>query len=299
MIGNDFLIFSGFSRVWNLATTKVYARNVDEKYSVWRRMEDMPGPGGNGITHAATAIIGSKFHMCGGYVGGNPGPATDMCAVYDHAILPGAGQWSRMPNLPSSRAGGGMVYDLEKNALIFSGGAFRPFLNDPFAEDYSDTWMLVLDNVEMGWVETTEGLLNTNHIAHVTAKDQFGRERHYMMGGQSGENEKDQNTNKLYELDALHEVWIERSPMLVTRGHASSSTRATGCGFITAGGTSNEYGKISDIGYYDIPTNTWRSIGNLPRAINTPICDIQRGYLYCESGLLTGKFSFRIQISSA
>ena len=295
MVGEDFVLIGGFTTEWNHASTMVYARNVKEQTSFWRRMDDIPSP----VTHAATAVVGSKLFLCGGYVGGNPGPDSNLCFVFDHSNPPGSGQWSRLPDLPASRAGGGMIVDSKMNALFFSGGARRPLLNDRHAEDCAQTWMLYLDDFESGWVNSTDGLLNTNHIAHVTAKDHFGRERHYMMGGQSGEYEMDQNTNKLFEFDTVNEAWIERAPMLLTRGHATASTRATSCGFITAGGTSNEYGKISDISYYDIPTNTWHSIGNLPRAINTPVCDIHGGYLYCNSGIIKGKFSFRIQISNS
>lgn len=298
MIGDDFVIISGFSKSWNLTTTKVFALNVSETDPIWRRMDDLPSPDGNGITHAATAIAASKLFMCGGYVGGNPGPATDLCFVYDHSVEPGSKQWSSLlPKLPDVRAGGGMVYDTNMNALFFSGGAMRPIPNERYAEDRNDTWMLDLDDLNLGWVTKTDGLLNTNHIAHVTAKDHFGRERHYVMGGQSGEYEKDQNTDKIYEWDPSNESWIERAPMLVTRGHATASTLAIGCGFITAGGTTNEFGKTSDISYYDIPTDTWHSIGNLPKAINTPVCGISGGYLFCESGRPKGRFSFRIPIS--
>jgi len=297
MIGDDFMIVSGFSKDWQSTTKKVFALNVSEKDAIWRRMDNFPGQGRNGITHAATAIVENKFFMCGGYVGGNPGPATDRCFEYDHTVKPGNGQWSSLPKLPDARAGGGMVYDTNMNALFFSGGAMRPIPNERYAEDKLDTWMLDLDDLNLGWVTMNDSLLNTNHIAHLTAKDQFGSERHYMMGGQSGEHEKDMNTDKLYEWDPSNDSWIERAPMSMTRGHATASTLAIGCGFITAGGTTNEEGKTSDISYYDIPSDTWHYIGNLPKAINTPVCGINGGYLYCQSGIPKGRFSYRIPIS--
>ena len=85
--------------------------------------------------------------------------------------------------------------------------------------------------------------------------------------------------------------------MPFTRGHASSSTRAMGCGFIIAGGSTNENGKTKDISFYDITTDTWTKIGELPNAINTPVCDIGvDGYLYCESGWPNGTFSHKRKI---
>ena len=297
MIGEDFFIASGFSQMWNQTTTEAYALNVTDPEAVWRRMDDVPVP--NGITHTATAVIGTKFYMCGGYLGGNPGPETAACFVYDHSVEPGTtGQWSQLPDLPEGRAGGGMVYDTNCNALFFSGGAQRPYEGYKYAVDYPSSWMLDLSDVASGWVAKADANLLTNHISHVTAKDSFGRERHFWAGGQRGEEEANGNSNRVVEWDALKELWIEREPMALARGHATSSTRAIGCGFIVAGGTTNQYGKTSDVSYYDIPTDTWTSIGNLRTAINTPVCDISSdGYLYCQTGKLKGRFSFRIQIT--
>lgn len=298
MIGDDFFIVSGFSQEWSLTTRKAYALNVNDPDAVWRRMDDIPVPEGVGITHAATAVVGTKFYMCGGYLGGNPGPETASCFVYDHSVEAGTtGQWSQLLDLPEGRAGGGMVYDRYCNALFFAGGAQRPEEGLKYAIDYPDTWMLDLAHVESGWEAKPNATLVTNHVSHVTAKDSFGRERHYWAGGQRGEYEANANSNELYEWDALNELWINRAPMLLARGHATESTRAFGCGFIVAGGSTNEYGKISDISYYHIPTNTWTSIGNLPKAINTPVCDINDGFLYCETGRLKNKYSYRIQIA--
>lgn len=61
-----------------------------------------------------------------------------------------------------------------------------------------------------------------------------------------GENEKSGNSDENYEWDVPSQSWIARADMPITRGHASSSTNAIGCGFIIAGGSSNEFsGKIS------------------------------------------------------
>ena len=70
------------------------------------------------------------MYVMGGYLGGDLGTGgvgqelADVL-VYDHSALPG-NQWSRLPNLPQARAGGGGFYDSRTNALFFSGGATRP-----------------------------------------------------------------------------------------------------------------------------------------------------------------------------
>ena len=289
---------SGFHEEWALTTTEVYALNVTDPDGVWRRMDAVPIP--EGVTHTAGAVVGTSYYMCGGYLGGHPGPETAACFVYDHSVEPGTtGQWSKLPDLPEGRAGGGMVFDTKRNALFFSGGAQRPNAGIKFAIDYEDTWMLDLADLASGWVSKPDTPLLSNHVAHVTAKDSFGRERHYWAGGQRGEYEANENQNNVYEWDARSEQWIERMRMPLTRSHATESTRAIGCGLVVAGGTTNEHGKTSDISYYDIPTDTWTSIGNLPRAIRTPVCDFSSDgyYFYCFTGNIKGRFSFRIPIT--
>ena len=71
-------------------------------------------------------------------------------------------------------------------------------------------------------------------------------------------------------------------------------------GYITAGGSSNsEGGHFADISYYDIPSDTWTKIGDLPEALNTPVCDMYDGWLYCETGHPRARFSYKIQIEVA
>jgi hypothetical protein len=234
--------------------------------------------------------------FCVRFTGGHPGPHTDACFVYDHAIAPGTNsQWSRLPSLPMGRAGGGLTYSKVFNAIIYAGGAQR----NNSTKDFPDTWMYVLGS-SAGWVRKANIPYLSNHKSYVSAVDNMGKERLFYLGGQKGGNEGDGNVDDNYEYDPINDRWIERAKMLFGRGHANSSTRAVSCGFIIAAGTRNVLtvnvtGKINDIHYYDIPTNTWTSIGGLDRNVNTPVCDIDfvNGYLYC---LTPGQTSKRIKI---
>jgi hypothetical protein len=142
-----------------------------------------------------------------------------------------------------------------------------------------------------------------NHISFVTATDAMGKERHYFLGGQDGENEADGNKVDHYEYNVTTDTWIPRQSLPRGRGHSSSSTRPFGCGYLMAGGATNGKRKLSDIGYYHIPTDSWTSIGDLPKALNTPVCDIvtqgdetTSSWLYCATGFIRGKFDYKIQI---
>jgi N-acetylneuraminic acid mutarotase len=292
LVGNDLVIISGFYNGVNQCTTQNYALDITNPSASWRRMDDHPIA--LGISHTMTVIVGMKIYMCGGYVGGDPGPHTDQCFVYDHSIAPGTtGQFSTFPNLPDTgRAGAGIVYDTASNALIFAGGATRPN-----TIDRPDTWMYSLANPSVGWVKKADIPLLSNHLSYVTAKDATGKERHYWMGGQASGNEVNGNRAEVYEYDAEKNIWIQRASMLIPRGHASASTRAIGCGFIIIGGTTNGTGKTTDVSYYDIPSDTWTKIGDLPSADNCLVCDINGGTLYCETGNSFSYFSFKTQIT--
>jgi N-acetylneuraminic acid mutarotase len=295
MIGKDLIIISGFKNGFYDVTAENYALDVSDPNAKWRRMDDLPVP--DGITHAGFAVVGQKLYMCGGYLGGNPGPDIPDCFIYDHSVQPGtSGQWSTFEPLPEGRGGGGMIYDTKSNALIFAAGADR----EQGTQDTIDpptTWMYDFDNKSAGWLQKQDIPYVGNHISFVTAYDGNGKERHYFAGGQIGGDEWTGNLDNNVEWDAENEKWIERKPMPSTKGHAASSTRAIGCGYIMVGGSSNSRrGETDDISYYDIPSDTWIKIGTLPKKMNTPVCDIYDGWLYCESGPAWSKFSYKREL---
>ena len=70
MIGNDFVVISGFHDDYGgitNATRENWARDATIPETPWRSMDPLPTP--YGITHAAFVLVGTKFYMCGGYRG--------------------------------------------------------------------------------------------------------------------------------------------------------------------------------------------------------------------------------------
>jgi hypothetical protein len=292
MMGATLVVVSGFLRRFKQVTRRTYSIDTSRHFPRWRRRDNHPIH--LGITHAGSAVVGTKFYMCGGYVGGHPGPHTDACYVWD-SNRPWRKQWSSFAPLPGGgRAGGGMFYDSQLNALFYTAGAQR---HDGITIDFNDTWMYALNDTAAGWVPKAPIPFHGNHVSFVTAKDDNGRERHYILGGQHAEDEVNNNRSENFEYDAINDVWIARHPLPVPRGHAASSTRAISCGYVVAAGTTNGGKKCSDVSYYDIPTDTWTSIGSLPKAIKTPVCDLGPDHtMYCESGFDEQWFSFKRKI---
>jgi hypothetical protein len=282
MVGDDLVIFGGYYNDFALATNQTYARNVvlNNGTNAWRRMEDQPIS--IGITHTPTAAVGSKVYLCGGYLGRSPGPHLPDCYVY------GTGQWSKIQDLPLGGTGGaGMIYDAQTRALYYVGGALRPNPDVFFSNDTNRVWKYSLTNTTLGWVASTPIPYLANHMSYVTARDASNRLRHYFLGGQVGDGQRLKNMADVFEFKPRSATWFRRSSMPFGRGHASASTRAIGCGFIIAGGAINAFNLTSgirltmDVSYYDIPTNTWTFIGNVSRAIVTPVVVIDRiGYMH-------------------
>jgi len=129
MIGSAFCIVSGFWNGINKATPEIHCIDTLNLIANWVQQDSLTADQslvGNdlslGVTHGGFVVVGSKFYMCGGYIGGHPGLAIKDCFVYDHA-MPSGQQITAFTSLPEDRAGGGMLYDEANNILIFSAGA--------------------------------------------------------------------------------------------------------------------------------------------------------------------------------
>ena len=285
---NDLVIFSGFTHGFTVATNRTYARDVRYGNSTWRRMDDMPLAAG--ITHMATVGVGSIVYLCGGYHGAHPGAHTSICFQYNHSIAPGKGaQWSYLPALPNNGSGGGgMIYSTKYNTLYYTGGGQRLVLGSIHPVDVNDTWKLALHNISAGWLPSTPLPYLANHLSYVTHRDTLGNERHFVLAGQTSENECCGNLAYHYEFLPQNESWIPRASLPIPRGHAASSTRAIGCGFIIAGGSVNHPNgtdvrvRTNDVSYYDVYNDNWTTaIGTLPTIGATPIVDIHNnGYMH-------------------
>ena len=293
MIGTNFVMFSGFKNGYSNATTETYSLDMSIPNAIWKRMDDMPSV--EGITHQGLVVIGMKAYLCGGYMGGSLGISTDRCFVYDHSKSAGR-QWSNISSLPKGgRSSGAMIYDLTLNAIFYAGGSQRSTHGQPVAIDYKDTWMYSFNNPAAGWVQQSDIPFYGNHMNSISILDSQGNNRHYIFGGQVGDYELWGNTATMYEYVATADKWIQRTSMPFARGHSASAVRAIGCGFIVAGGRTNE-GLTGDITYYSSVDDTWQSIGRLPVDIHTNVCVVAFNMLRCEAGWSTGTFSTETSI---
>ena len=73
LIGNDFCIVSGFFDGINSATPDIYCLDTQDTSADWvqrvslKDSDSIEGTKlGDGISHGAETVIGSRFYMCGG-----------------------------------------------------------------------------------------------------------------------------------------------------------------------------------------------------------------------------------------
>jgi Malectin domain len=292
IIDNIFVLYGGFNRDWSVASAFTYTLDTADPLATWQKVDDIPIS--QGLTHGAHVRIGTKIYNCGGYVGSHPGLHTTTCMVYDQS-KPLGQRWTTITPLPDGRGGGGMFHNTALNAIYYVSGAQRykkPWLD---TLDFNTTWMYSIDNPSAGWVQKADLPYAANHMMAVTATDSDGKERHYAFGGQYRERECCGNYEYLYEYDAMNDKWIRRADMQYPRAHSSSSTIPYGCGFVVVAGNTNGGLIISNVTYYNIATNTWTDMGNVPQELNTPICDINRNQdiMYCETGRLWTSRSYK------
>ena len=296
LFGNDFVLISGFTVKFNTLTTKVYALDVTNPTANWREMT--PIPLAAGLTHGGFAKVGTnKLYICGGYVGPHPGPATTACFLYEHDKANGS-QWSVFPSLPAQRAGGALWYDKNRNSLTFTAGASRPDPTRPiYTIDHDDTWEIKLSALGNGWITRAKLPYEGNHVGFTTVLHN-GIERHYIAGGQLGEDEYESNLDDLIEWKPSQNQFIRRENLLEPRGHFSSSNVPyKNCGFLIAGGAIDNSERTDEVTYYDIGKDEWFIIGKMPGLLTTPVCVITNdNYFRCETGFVNKQFSWRISI---
>jgi len=121
-------------------------------------------------------------------------------------------------------------------------------------------------------------------MSFVTAFDKDLKEHQYYFGGQMGDQEYTGNLVQNYEWDPVNKLWTQRTSLPFPRGHAGESTRPISCGFLVAAGTTNDFAITKDISFYDIGSDSWIKIGDMPGEVRTPVCDIRGDWLYCNSG---------------
>lgn len=240
----------------------------------WRRLSSMP----MFLTHVGQAIFRDRIYTAGGYAGQSPGRTVSDCFVFHFP----SDKWSRLPNLPFPRAGGGLVYIQKIKALMFSSGMLRA-TGRYAGDDEADTWMLYLEHLEKGWQPRANIENPRNHMAAIAVGDKY-----FFLGGQHRNRESTENQATLQEYDYRGDKWIKRQDLPVPTGHIAASTFKFNKGFVFVGGI-NDGRILSDrIFYYNVEGDRWFDVGTFPRKVQSPVCGVAFKRLYCATGAGSG-----------
>ena len=67
LVGEDLVIFSGFTDQLSKASVKTHSFDMSNPNAQWIERDDLPSYlGGQGLTHTAVAVHGQKLYTCGG-----------------------------------------------------------------------------------------------------------------------------------------------------------------------------------------------------------------------------------------
>lgn len=274
----DFIVMGGFKGFPN-ATSDMYSIQVDPGMvngkNKWVKRSAMPDP----LTHMAQTVDGQYFYGVGGYLGSHPGKSSKSAWRYDIEN----DTWSRLPNIPERRAGGGLIL-VFKRYLIYTSGVDRPENSMAIHNDKPDTWRLDLENLENGWTDDFAPIAKPrNHMGAVASCGRF-----FFVGGQEGSNEHTGNLVNVDEYDPIKKKWVNGVAQLPEKvGHISASVMPYKCGILVVGGFGQERAKRSDVLWWDPQENKWLIIGQFPTQVATPVCGLLYSRLTCGTGEAT------------
>jgi N-acetylneuraminic acid mutarotase len=265
-VGERILVFGGYYNAAVQATTSVQA--YDTTNGQWTDLAPLPQP----LSHQAVVVDGGRVWLLGGYVGDHPGPSTDAVWVYDtttDTYQPG-------PSLPAPRGAGTAA--IVGRTLHYLGGATRTagVLDDT---DQPEHWVLDLDAAVVGPASTDgEPLPGATWEArsHLpTLRNHLGSAvldgRIYLIGGQHGHHEADDQERAVEVYDPESETWTAVAGLPVGRGHVMWSVVTHQGHVIVAGGMTDGPVTSALVHAYDPLANVWVRLAGLPQPRKSPV----------------------------
>lgn len=262
-------VFGGFY-TGDLKTAKA-SHVFNPATNTWSIIADMP----EALTHSPVVTDGQLIYVLGGFVGDHPGGSTGHVWIYN----PASNTWSAGPSLPARRGSGGAA--IIGRSIHFFGGTLREPGSNVYV-DYSDHWVLNLDNLAGGWQSRAPLPTKRNHLAGIGLNGKV-----YAIGGQLAGAENSTNQNVVEVYDPATDSWSAAAPMPTARGHITSSIAVYNNQIYVIGGSVNggEGGLPSAaVEIYNPATNTWRKATNLPTGVKTPVADIINGRINSTGG---------------
>ncbi len=270
------VVFGGYFKFPGV-TREVHQLDLGNMNAKWERLADMPAK----VTHVAQWTDGENtFCGVGGYDGDFPGTSGNSCFCFNRIT----NEFTRLPNLPGDRAGGGLVRIMRngKKVFVYAGGVDRTMPSFREHIDYGTTWTLEYETNGAKWEKVKDDMPDPRN--HMAAVESCGR--YYFVGGQKKVDEQKGNSVTVSEFLVDSLTWKKQppAPLPIPLGHVSASVIAYRCGIIVVGGITNGRKMSNAVFYYNSATNKWSQIASYPHKVATPVCGIVGDELVCATG---------------
>jgi N-acetylneuraminic acid mutarotase len=276
----------------------------DPKADQWSRQADMP----SAVTHIIAAVQNDQFiWIAGGYEGNHPGKGVTNVWRYDTK----EDQWHAQTPLPEIRASGGLVI-VNNHLHLFSGlGADR-------ITNFAEHWALSLDQPDQ-WKPHAAMPDPRGHFSAAALNNKI-----YAMGGHFFHDEPGGigEVRSIADLDLVDcydpatDQWQHAAEMPIRRSHAEPATVTHQGRIILIGGRNNSPDalperkrrnpmyiplraarklkriinsppyepRVTNISAYDIASNTWSHLGDLPISLYAPAAGVIDDTLIVTNG---------------
>ncbi len=267
VLGDKLYLIGG----WLPGIPRLVASTEVEIYDIandtWSFGTPMPVP----ITHMGFTAVGDELWSIGGFVGDDPGVATDAVLIYNTTT----DTWSTGPNLPTVTGSGSAT--LNDNKLHFFGG-----LAADRQTDLGNHYVLDLNNIGAGWTTAAPLPNPRNHLSAASLNGLV-----YAIGGQYGHDGPKEDTKLLHVYDPSTDQWSKLADLPEERSHFEPATSIRNGKIIIAGGRNggNFYDEVTQ---YDPQLNSWSELCTLPASLVAPVARIFGDRLIVTGGSLDG-----------
>jgi len=252
-VGDSVFAFGGFDDMDRNASKAVWV--YDSGKGTWGRRSDMP----TARTHVNAARVGRSVWFAGGFVGKNPGPATNEVWQYDID----SDKWIPGPPLPEARGAGALVPIGDR--LHFFGG----YLADRNSVS-AIHWTLDLTQPEPDrkWTQAAPLPVARGHVAGAEVNGYI-----YAIGGAIRHDPSQLDLTDVHRYDPGSDSWTAVAPLPTPRSHFEPSTFVRNGRIVIIGGRSRPTGQEAtrDVTEYDPSTNRWVALAPLPEGRLAPI----------------------------
>ncbi len=235
----------------------------------WSQGADLP----HAVTHQAALLDDATgtIWMAGGFIGDEPGVATDEVWKYD----PAADQWRAAPSLPMPVGGGQLA--LLGRTLHYVGG-----VGSDRDTGLADHWTLDLTDPNAVWKSGLAGLIQPRiHFGIAVLNGAI-----YVVGGEIHHDTNPVEIASVERYDPAADSWARVADLPYTRSHIVPSTFADDGKLYVVGGQSVQINApaLNDVLVYDPAADQWQEGGYFPEGRFSPSARIIDGEYVIISG---------------